>query len=88
MSSSGEPIPPRWTATGAVHEWSMLERVGRSLLGLGMMWGLAWVCVFLPILHFVLVPSFVVAGRGRCNGKLDNTSDRREPFRTFRVPTV
>jgi transposase-like protein len=31
-------------------------------MGLALCWGIAAVAVFLPILHLVLVPSFVVAG--------------------------
>ena len=37
-------------------------RFGRVLGGLGMFWGPALVSVFIPVAHFVLVPSFVVGG--------------------------
>ena len=50
------------TATAQVHEWSSLERVRRTVFGLALMWLLAGVSLFLPILHFVLVPGFLIAG--------------------------
>ena len=38
------------------------DRARRAMLGLGACWGAAILAVFLPLLHFVLVPSLVVAG--------------------------
>jgi hypothetical protein len=37
-------------------------RFGRILGGLGMFWGLGLASVFIPVAHFVLVPTFVVGG--------------------------
>ena len=37
-------------------------RVRRALLGLGQWWGIALVCVLIPVAHFVLVPSFFFYG--------------------------
>ncbi len=50
------------TANGIVYEWSMIERVRRAVMGLGLMWGLAGVSIFFPILHWLLVPSFLLLG--------------------------
>ena len=49
-------------ATAVVVEQPPGTRAGRVLGGLGMFWGLALVSVFIPLAHFILVPSFVVAG--------------------------
>jgi hypothetical protein len=38
------------------------RRAARALAGLGACWALALVSVFIPVAHFVLVPSFTVAG--------------------------
>jgi hypothetical protein len=38
------------------------DRLRRAMLGLGACWGAAILAVFLPLLHFVLVPALVVAG--------------------------
>ena len=38
------------------------RRATRALAGLGACWGLALVSVFIPVAHFVLVPTFAVAG--------------------------
>jgi hypothetical protein len=38
------------------------RRATRALTGLGACWGLALVSVFIPVAHFVLVPTFIVAG--------------------------
>jgi hypothetical protein len=38
------------------------QRIRRALAGLAGCWGLAVVSVFLPVLHFILVPSLLVAG--------------------------
>ncbi len=34
----------------------------RSFKKLGICWGIALACVFIPILHFVLVPGFIITG--------------------------
>jgi hypothetical protein len=38
------------------------RRAARALAGLGACWALALVSVFIPVAHFVLVPTFTVAG--------------------------
>lgn len=38
------------------------ERIVRAVLGLLSCWGLAIVAVFLPMLHFVLVPALLIGG--------------------------
>lgn len=53
-----EPRP----ATAVVIEQAPGARVGRVLAGLGMFWGLALASVFIPVAHFLLVPTFAVAG--------------------------
>jgi hypothetical protein len=45
-----------------VHVWTATERLRRGLRWLGMIWGGAVVAVFIPGLHFVLVPSLLIAG--------------------------
>ena len=38
------------------------ERVKRASKALGICWFVAWVCVFVPLLHFFLVPLFLIIG--------------------------
>lgn len=45
-----------------VRYWNRRERVLRALKFGGLCWGAALVSVLLPLLHFVLVPSFLLAG--------------------------
>ena len=42
--------------------WEDRERTLRALKGLGLAWGAAAVAVFIPLLHFVLVPVLLIAG--------------------------
>ena len=53
--------PPQAVAAVIV-EQAPGQRLARTLGGLGMFWGLAVLSVFIPVAHFVLVPTFVVAG--------------------------
>ena len=53
-----EPCP----ATAVVIEQPPGTRFGRVLGGLGLFWGLGLASVFIPVAHFVLVPTFVVGG--------------------------
>jgi hypothetical protein len=53
--------PPR-PALAVIVEQAPGQRFARTLAGLGMFWGLALGSVFIPVAHFVLVPTFVVAG--------------------------
>jgi len=53
--------PPSWV-TAVVVEQTRPQRLGRALAGLGMCWALALGGLFIPVAHFILVPTFVVAG--------------------------
>jgi hypothetical protein len=48
--------------TVTVQEFSRKERVRRALGGLGKWWGIALGSVFIPVAHFLLVPSFLLYG--------------------------
>ena len=52
--------PTQGTVT--VQEFSRAERVRRALGGLGKWWGIALASVFIPVAHFLLVPSFLLFG--------------------------
>lgn len=45
-----------------VRHWEPRERLLRALQALGMGWGAAVFAVLLPVLHWVLVPAFLIAG--------------------------
>ena len=49
-------------ATALVIEQSTAERVGRAFAGLAMFWALALLGLFIPVAHFILVPTFLAAG--------------------------
>ena len=49
-------------ATAHVLDHAHPDRVRRALLGLAACWGAAIAALFLPVLHFVLVPSLLLAG--------------------------
>jgi len=53
---------PKVAAQVTVVRRSPADRMRRALLGLGSFWGIAILCVFIPIAHFVLVPSFLIIG--------------------------
>lgn len=38
------------------------QRLARAARGAGIFWAVAAGCVFLPVLHFVLVPTFLLVG--------------------------
>jgi hypothetical protein len=59
LTAFGHPPSP---VTAVVIEQAPGQRAARVLGGLGMFWGLALASVFVPVAHFVLVPTFVVAG--------------------------
>ena len=70
MTGSGVDVPASLTAFGAsarrvsvtvVHP-SPGRRAARALKAGGVFWAVAAGCVFLPGLHFVLVPGFLLAG--------------------------
>jgi hypothetical protein len=48
--------------SATVLQQSAQRRATRALVALGAFWGLAALAVFLPVAHFVLVPSFLAAG--------------------------
>ena len=52
--------PTQGTAT--VLSFSRSERLGRAFRGLGKWWGVALLCVLIPVAHFILVPSFALYG--------------------------
>ena len=58
QSQSGE------VTTGSVHLqiWDQKERMKRALRLLALCWGIGLFCVILPLVHFFLVPSFLIAG--------------------------
>jgi hypothetical protein len=49
-------------AAARVAVYGRADRVRRAVLGLLACWGAACAAVFLPVLHFVLVPSLLIAG--------------------------
>ena len=49
-------------AVAVVRHRNLASRLGRATLGLVIAWLLAFPAVFLPVLHFVLVPGFVIGG--------------------------
>jgi hypothetical protein len=53
--------PPCWV-TAVVIEQTRSQRFGHALASLGMCWALALGGLFIPVAHFILVPTFVVAG--------------------------
>ena len=55
---SGQPTH----GTVTVQQFSREERVRRALGGLGKWWGVALASVFIPVAHFLLVPSFLLYG--------------------------
>jgi hypothetical protein len=59
LTAFGHP-PSRVTAV--VIEQTPAQRLGRALAGLGMFWALALGGLFIPVAHFILVPTFVVTG--------------------------
>ena len=54
----GEPT----SGSVTIREFNRNERVRRAFAGLAKWWGVAVVAVFIPVAHFVLVPSFLAYG--------------------------
>lgn len=50
------------TATVTIRSYDKRERMGRALKGLATFWGAAIASVFIPVAHFLLVPSFALYG--------------------------
>jgi hypothetical protein len=59
LTAFGYPAQP---VTAVVTEQSPGQRFARALAGLGLFWALALGGLFIPVAHFVLVPTFVTAG--------------------------
>ena len=57
-----------------MQEFSRDERVRRALKGLGKWWGIALASVFIPVAHFILVPSFLLYGVWQFAQRLGTTS--------------
>ena len=53
--------------TAAIQVFSREQRWRRALTGLGKWWGVALLSVFIPIAHFLLVPSFLIYGMFACD---------------------
>ena len=53
---------PRRAATATVIHQTPAQRLARTLVGLGTFWGLALIGLFVPVAHFILVPTFGAAG--------------------------
>ncbi|MCC7111896.1 MAG: hypothetical protein IT382_21555 [Deltaproteobacteria bacterium] len=49
-------------AQASIVERSPASRLARAALIWGALWGAMFVCIFIPVLHFVLVPSLLVLG--------------------------
>jgi len=50
------------TATVTIRSFDKPERIRRALKGLATFWGAAIGSVFIPVAHFLLVPSFALYG--------------------------
>ncbi len=54
--------PTPTTATVTIRSFDKPERIRRAFKGLATFWGAAIGSVFIPVAHFLLVPSFAVYG--------------------------
>ncbi|PYO72323.1 MAG: hypothetical protein DMD64_11515 [Gemmatimonadetes bacterium] len=54
--------PTPSTATVTIRSFDKPERIRRALKGLATFWGAAIGSVFIPVAHFLLVPSFALYG--------------------------
>ena len=56
--------PGHADTAATLHEqvWTKAQRLQRSAKALGLTWAAAVAAVFLPVLHFVLVPALLIAG--------------------------
>ncbi len=59
LTYPGRPATP---ASLTVLRRDRRQRIGRALRALGICWGLAVASVLVPVLHFLLVPGFLIAG--------------------------
>jgi hypothetical protein len=58
ISSDGR----KTVGTVVVQEWNQKQRLKRSLKVFLLVWGLAFISILIPLAHFILVPSFLLAG--------------------------
>jgi hypothetical protein len=65
--------------TGTVKVSTPNERLISALKKLGIFWGLGGICVFIPLAHFILVPTFVIAGMVAFFKDLQHTHSVQEP---------
>lgn len=65
----GTPTP----GTATIQKFERRERWGRALRGLGTWWGAALASVFVPVAHFILVPSFLGYGVWQFAARLGTT---------------
>lgn len=56
------PSGKQQDATVTIAEWTPQERLRRGLKFFGICWGAAILTIFIPILHFILVPLLLLAG--------------------------
>ena len=49
-------------ATVVIADWTMLERLRRGAMVLGLAWGAAGFSIVIPVLHFVLPPILLLLG--------------------------
>ena len=59
LSSSNEK---KTLGTAWIEEWTQRQRLKRALKALGISWGLGTIAVFIPGMHFILVPGLLIAG--------------------------
>lgn len=70
----GDPTP----ATATIETFTRRERWRRALAGLGKWWGIAVLSVFIPVAHFLLVPSFFLYGIAKFIGGLAGVEVTRD----------
>jgi hypothetical protein len=59
LAAFGAPTAP---ATARVARQTPADRMRRALTALGIFWGLAVPAVFMPVAHFILVPTLLLTG--------------------------
>lgn len=58
----GSPDTPVTDGEIKIQEWNKHERILRAIKLGGMCWAMGLVAVLFPLLHFILVPGFLLAG--------------------------
>ncbi len=59
LTLTGAPPQP---GEARVTHWSWADRAQRALKALGLCWAAALGCVFIPLAHFILVPTLLLVG--------------------------